>query len=80
MIAELMAGIGCGFAVLNGAAAYLVYRQYLSLAEISLEFAGMVAESITEEDGEIRVDPMVLAGVSMDHLSHVSGLVRWIRW
>jgi len=44
--------------------AYLVYRQYLSLAEISLEFAGMVAESITEEDGEIRVDPMVLPGFS----------------
>ncbi len=80
MIAELMAGIGCGVAVLNGAAAYLVYRQYLSLAEVSLEFAGMVAESITEEDGEIRVDPMVLAGVSIDHMSHLSGLVRWIRW
>jgi len=74
-----MAGIGCGFAVINGAAAYLVYRQYLSLAEVSLEFAGMVAGSITEEEGEIRVDPVVLAGESMDHLSHLSGLVRWIR-
>lgn len=80
MIAELVAGIGSGFAVLNGVAAYLVYRQYVSLAEVSLEFAGIVAESITEEEGEIRVDPMVLAGVSMDHLSHVSGLVKWIRW
>lgn len=54
-------------------------RRYLSLAEISLEFAGMVAGSITEEDGEDGVDPVVLAGVSMDHLSHLSGLVRWIR-
>ena len=80
MIAELLAGIGTGFAVINGAAAYLVYRQYVSLAEVSLEFAGIVAESITEEDGEIRVDPMILAGVCMDHLSHVSGLVRWLRW
>jgi len=78
MIAELMAGIGFGCAVLNGGAAYLVYRQYVSLAEVSIEFAGIVAESITEEEGVIRVDPMVLAGLSMDHLSHVSGLVRWI--
>jgi hypothetical protein len=48
MIAELMAGIGCGLAILNGGAAYLLFRQYLSLAEESFEFAGIILGSMTE--------------------------------
>ncbi|MFH0968575.1 MAG: hypothetical protein V1862_12915 [Methanobacteriota archaeon] len=80
MIAELMSGIGWGIAILNGVAAYLLYRQYISLAEVSLEFAAVVVESIREQgDGSIDVDPVVLAGLSMDHLSRLGGLVKWIR-
>jgi hypothetical protein len=74
MIAELVAGIGFGLAVLNGGVAYLLFRQY-----VSLEVAGIVAESITEDDGVIQVGLVVLAGVSMDHLSHLSGLVNRIQ-
>lgn len=38
-------------------------------------------ESIEEhEDGSITVDPLALAGNSMDHLSQLSGLLKWIRF
>lgn len=33
---------------------------------------------ISEEEGEIRVDPLILAGEVTDHLSMVSGMVRWL--
>lgn len=79
MIAELMAGVGCSFAILNGGAAYLLFRQYLSLAEESYEFAGMILGSLTEKEGQIQTDPVVLAGMSMDHLSRMSGLIRWVQ-
>ena len=80
MILELVSGISVGLAILNGGAVYLLYRQYVSLAEVSLEFAAVVVESIREQgDGSIETDPMILAGLSMDHLSHLSGLMRWIR-
>ncbi len=80
MIPELVSGISIGFAFLNGGAAYLLYRQYVSLAGVSLEFAAMIAESIKEqEDGSITMDPMFLAGLSMDHMSELGGLVKWIR-
>ncbi|MDD1729997.1 MAG: hypothetical protein LUQ50_13120 [Methanospirillum sp.] len=80
MIAEVLSGISVGFAVLNGGGLYLLYRQYISLAESSLEFAAIVMESIQEEeDGTLVVDPVTLAGVSMYHLSQMSGIVKWIR-
>ncbi len=80
MIAELVSGVSVGFAVLNGGALYLLYRQYISLAESSLQFAAIVMESIREEeDGTMVVDPINLAGISMDHLSQMSGIVKWIR-
>jgi len=80
MISELMAGIGFGLAALNVGAAYLLFRQYLSMAEESYEFAGLILGSLTEEEGQIQTDPVVLAGMSMDHLSRMSGLMRWVRW
>ena len=58
---------------------YLIYRKYVSLAAASVEFAGIIMESIREQEGEIVMDPLVLAGISMDHLSQVSGMVKWIR-
>ena len=80
MIPELIAGFSVGIAILNGVAGYLMYRQYSMLAESSLEFAEIVITSLHEqEDGSILVDPMALAGVSMDHLNMVSGLVKWMR-
>ena len=79
MIAELVSGVSLGVAVLNGLAAYHLYRQYRSLAEVSFEFAGKILASIREEDGSISTDPVVLAGETMDHLSRVSGMVTWIR-
>ena len=42
MIAELIAGGSFGLAVLNGIAAYHLYRQYRLLAEEAVEFAGRV--------------------------------------
>jgi len=79
VIAEAVAGVSSFFAVMNGVAAYHLYRQYRLLAEESEEFAGRVIGLIREEDGEIVTDPVVLAGEVMDHMSHVSGVVKWIR-
>jgi hypothetical protein len=79
MIAEMMAGIGCGLAILNGGAAYLLFRQYLTLVEDSYEFAGIILGSLIEEEGSVQADPVALAGSSMDHLSRMGGLVRWVR-
>jgi hypothetical protein len=76
---ELLSGVSAGVAVMNIFAVYLIYRQYRSLAEVSLEYAGLVVSSIREQEGEIVVDPLALAGISMDHLSQVSGMVNWIR-
>ncbi|WP_319579662.1 hypothetical protein [uncultured Methanospirillum sp.] len=79
MITELAAGVSVGIAVMNGLAAYHLYRQYRLLAEESTEFAGMVITLIRHEDGEIAVDPVVLAGEVMDYMSRMSGIVKWIR-
>ncbi|HWQ42508.1 MAG TPA: hypothetical protein VN456_10805 [Desulfosporosinus sp.] len=58
----------------------LMLRQYILLATASLDFASVILGSIEEEeDGTLTVNPVVLAGVSMDHISLVGGLVRWIR-
>ena len=79
MITELIAGGSFGLAVLNGIAAYHLYRQYRLLAEESAEFAGRVLILIKDEDGEIVTDPVVLAGEVMDHMSRLSGIVKWIQ-
>nr|WP_319539616.1 hypothetical protein [uncultured Methanospirillum sp.] len=79
MIAEVVAGVSSGFAVMNAVAAYHLYRQYRLLAEESGEFAGRVYSLIREEDGEIVTDPVVLAGEVMDHMSRLSGVVTWIK-
>ena len=77
MIAEVVAGVSSVFAVMNGVAAYHLYRQYRILAEESGEFAGRVLGLIREDEGEIVTDPVVLAGEVMDHMSRLSGVVRW---
>jgi hypothetical protein len=80
MIGELVSGISCGIAVLNGGVAFLLYKHYVSLAEESLEFVENVISSLYElDDGSISVDPVSLAGMSMDHLSRVSGVVKWMK-
>lgn len=79
MIAELAAGLSFGFAVMNGFVAYFLFRQYRILAEETVDFAGKVLSLVWEEDGEILVNPVALAGETMDHLSQVSGIVKWIR-
>ena len=79
MIAELVAGVSFGLAVLNGIAAYHLYRQYRLLAEEAVEFAGRVLVLIKDEDGEIVTDPVVLSGEVMDHMSRMSGIVKWMK-
>ena len=79
MIAELVAGVSFGLAVLNGIAAYHLYRQYRLLAEEAVEFTGRVLVLIKDEGGEIVTDPVVLAGEVMDHMNRMSGVVKWIR-
>ena len=80
MIVETLVGFfGCA-TVLNAVAAILVYRQYLKLASETMEFAALVITSIEElEDGTISVDPLALAATSMDHVSQLSGLLKWVR-
>jgi hypothetical protein len=79
MIAELAAGVSFGFAVMNGVIAYFLFRQYRLLADETVDFAGKVLSLLWEEDGEIAVNPVALAGETMDHMSRMSGIVEWIR-
>ena len=80
MIWEIVSGLFMGGTVINGVAAILVYRQYLQLAAESMEFAALVITSIEEkEDGSVSVDPLALAATSMDHVSQLSGLLKWVR-
>lgn len=73
-------GTAMRWTVINGIAYILMYRQYLSLASESMEFAAMVVESIQElENGNVTVDPLALAAMSMDHISQLSGLLKWIQ-
>ena len=80
MIWEVMSGIFGGAMVINAVAALLVHRQYLKLASESMEFAALVISSIEEaEDGTISVNPLSLAATSMDHVSQLSRLFKWVR-
>ncbi len=79
MIAYLAAWISLGIAVMNGLGAYHLYCHYRLLAEESPEFAGRVISLIRDDNGEIAVDPVVLAGEAMDHMSRMSGIVKWIK-
>jgi hypothetical protein len=76
MIAELIAGVSPGFAIINGLAAYYLYLQYRLLSEETVEFAGQVLSLIREENGEMETDPVVLAETVMDHMSQMSGIVK----
>ena len=80
MIFQLISEISIGMMIINAGAAYFLYQQYMTLAETTLEFAVMVVDSIQEqEDGTVVIDPENLAGISLDHLSQMTGLLRWIR-
>ena len=80
MIWEVVSGILGGATVINAVAALLVYRQYLKLASESMEFAALVVTSIQEqEDASVTIDPLALAATSMDHISQLSGLLKWVR-
>jgi hypothetical protein len=77
---EMVSGLFMGGTVINGVAALLVYRQYLKLASESMEYASLVICSIEEkEDGSVSIDPLSLAALSMDHVSQLSGLLKWVR-
>jgi hypothetical protein len=81
MILEILTGFFGGATVINAIAAILVYRQYLKLASESMEYAAMIITSIKEEeDGTVSVDPFTLAATSMDHVSQLSGLLKWVRF
>ena len=80
MIWEMVSGFLGGATVINGIIAFLVYRQYLKLASESMEYAALVISSIEEtKDGSITIDPLALAATSMDHISQLSGLLKWVR-
>jgi hypothetical protein len=80
MMWEMVSGILGGASVINAIAALLVYRQYLKLASESMEYASLVICSIEEkEDGSVSIDPLALAALSMDHVSQLSGLLKWVR-
>ena len=80
MMWEMVSGILGGASVINAIAALLVYRQYLKLASESMEYAALVISSLDEsEDGSVSIDPLALAALSMDHVSQLSGLLKWVR-
>jgi hypothetical protein len=80
MIQEVLCGALSCTTVLNAIVALLLYRQYLTLAVSSMEFAALITSSIEEkEDGTLSVDPLTLAATTMDHMSQLSGILKWIR-
>ena len=49
-----------------------------TLACESMKFAALVIMTTEDkEDGSISVDPLALAATSMDHVSQLSGLLKW---
>ena len=81
MIWEILTGfLGSLNVTRNTIAAVLLYRQYVKHAYESVEFAELVITSIEEaEDGSVSIDPLSLAASSMDHVSQLSGLLKWIK-
>lgn len=71
--------ISSGIAILNGGAAYLMYRRYLHIADLSLEFAGIISSSIWEDkNGVLHTNPVSLAGLSLDQISRLESGLTWI--
>jgi hypothetical protein len=71
--------VSSGLAILNGGAAYLMYRKYVHLADLSLEFAGIISASLWEdESGVLHANPATLAGISFDQLSRLDSSLKWI--
>ncbi|HWQ63451.1 MAG TPA: hypothetical protein VN429_03475 [Methanospirillum sp.] len=80
MIWEIVSRFLGGATGINGITAILVYRQYLKLASEFMEFAALAVTSIQEqEDESVTIDPLALAATSMDHISQLSGLLKWVR-
>ncbi|MDD1730081.1 MAG: hypothetical protein LUQ50_13550 [Methanospirillum sp.] len=81
MIWEMISGVLGGVTMVNVLGLFFLYRQYMKLAASSIEFAALVVESVEEQkDGSVTVDPLVLAATSMDHISQLSGLLKWVRF
>lgn len=79
MIWEAVSRILGGATVINAIAALLVYR-YLKRASESMEFAAPVISSVEEaEDGSVSVNLLALAALSMDHVSQLASLLKWVR-
>jgi len=56
-----------------------MYRQYIHLADLSLEYAGVITASIREDEtGALGVNPDVLAGISMDQMNRLNAALKWI--
>ncbi|PWR71400.1 hypothetical protein [Methanospirillum lacunae] len=71
--------VSSGVAILNGGAAYLMYRKYVHLADISLEFAGIISASLWEDDsGVLHVNPTTLAGISFDQINRLDSSIKWL--
>ncbi len=55
-----------------------MYRRYLNLADLSLEFAGVISSSIwQDEDGVLQTNPMALAGISLDQINRLNSSLIW---
>ncbi|GEM_PF-1484680 len=79
MIAELIACVSSVIAILNGGAVYLLYRQYIHLADLSLEFAGIITASLREDEaGVLQADPVLLAGISVDQTNKLYSALKWV--
>lgn len=80
MIWEILTDFLGFLSLINGITAFHMYRQYLKLAYESVEFTEHVITSIEEEeDGSVSIDLLSLAVTSMDHVSQLSGLLKWIK-
>ncbi len=56
-----------------------MYRQYIHLADLSLEYAGIIIASIREDEtGGLGVNPDVIAGLSIDQIKRLNTALKWV--
>jgi len=77
VISDIVAVVSGMATLANIGVLFLLYRKFAELSGISVEFAGLVAASISEEDGELVGDPESIVGMAIEHLERLRGLIKW---
>jgi hypothetical protein len=77
VISDLVVVVSGIATLANIGALFLVYRKFAELSGVAVEFAGLVAASISEEDGELVGNPESIVGMAVEHMERLRGLLKW---